>query len=77
MPRERSNRFNEVVEAISILKAAEKEWPRGVSNKLIKEAMESKEKELHEELFILMTQKKGRKPAKGKKLSSQVDDPRP
>jgi|MudIll2142460700_1097286.scaffolds.fasta_scaffold86592_2 hypothetical protein len=77
MPRERSNRFNEVVEAISILKAAEKEWPRGVSNKLIKEAMESKEKELHEELFILMTQKKGRKPAKGKKLSSQVEDPRP
>jgi hypothetical protein len=77
MPRERSNQLSEIVEAISILKAAEKEWPRGVSNKLIKEALDRKEKELHEELFVLMTEKKGRKPAKGKKVSSQVDNPRP
>ena len=77
MPRERSNHLSEVVEAISILNAVETEWPRGAKNPLIREALDRKKQELHEALFLLMTTKKGPKPAKGKKLSSQVDNPRP
>jgi hypothetical protein len=77
MAKERFNRLAEVLETLSILNAVETEWPRGAKNPLIKEALDRKKQELHEALFLLMTEKKGRKPAKSKKMSSQVDIARP
>ncbi len=60
MANERSSRLTDVVEAISILKSVEKEWPRGVSNHLIKEAWNRKEGELHEEIIYPHEPEKGK-----------------
>lgn len=77
MPRQRSDELSEVAEAISILDDVEKDWPRGVKNKLIKEALDMKKIDFYKKHFLLMTQKKGRKLAKNKKLASQADIARP
>jgi hypothetical protein len=62
MPKERSNRLNEVIEAIALLKNVERDWPKAVANELLKEALHKIEKGLQEELFQIMSQKKtGRK----------------
>ena len=61
MAKDRSSHLNEVVEAIALLKIVEKEWPQGFENPLLKETFQRKQIDLQEELFQIMSQKKGRK----------------
>ena len=57
-----------VVEAISLLKDAEKDWPGGFSNPLIKQRLLEAEHELHEELYEIMCEKKTGRAGAAKKV---------
>lgn len=61
MPKEKSNRLNEILEAISLLKSAESAWPTGFSNPLLKEVFQKTEREFQEELFNIINKKKDSK----------------
>ncbi len=61
MPNEKSLHLTQVVEAISLVKNAEKDWPGGCANGILREVLTQTEKDLQEELFKIMSEKKGRK----------------
>jgi hypothetical protein len=73
MSREKSNRLHEIVEAISLLKNAESAWPAGWSHPLLKEVLQRTEKELQEDLFEIMSQKK-RERSSGKKKPASLGE---
>ena len=58
MSKGMSNRLNEILEAISLLKSAESSWPTGFSNPLLKEIFQKTEREFQEELFNIINKKK-------------------
>ncbi len=70
MANERSSHLNEVVEAIALLKNVEKEWPGGYLNPVLKETLEKTERQLQEELFLIMSQKKEKRTGVRKKAAS-------
>jgi hypothetical protein len=60
MAKDRSSHLNEVVEAIAFLKNAERDWP-GHANSLLKEVLKRTQNDLQDELFMIMSEKRGRK----------------
>ena len=62
MSKEKSNRLNDVIDAIGLLKNVESAWPAGFSNPLLKEVLQKAEREFQEELFNIVNKKKRRLP---------------
>ena len=73
MANERSSHLNEVVEAIALLKNVEKEWPGGYLNPVLKETLKKTERQLQEELFLIMSQKKEKRSGMRKKGTYQKE----
>ena len=68
MVHERSNHLGDVVDAISKIKNAEKDWPAGFINPLLREVILRTERELQEELFAIMSKKKVKRAGAARKV---------
>jgi len=77
MPKKKSDRLDEVDQAIKLLEKVEDEWETGYKNPLLKEALGSKRISLLEEYYHLNSQKKGGKRPEEDKKSGRKKEIQP
>jgi hypothetical protein len=66
--------MQQLIEAISLVKNAEHDWPKGMSNPFVRECVQKAEADLKELMYEVGVEMKGKKSAESSKKAGQTKE---